>query len=268
MEHKSYDIFNEMDEHDALVAEENEKNNTTSTTITVKVDPSDFDNNGYCIDLKNGYAIVKTPEVNDRLKHVFKGKMYDSWELFNKNGKFANLNNLAIRATTFNMLRESLIQHFVAICKEDAEKQCKSRTHFCLYESALRWLTQFLDDENHIVGKRQGREIKLNTKQLKFMLNKGDYELSNAQSTALIKLAKKADILRQKGRGDNSYFIMNPVFSNGAYVGKISRKVLIEFNESIKGLFAEKQYTDCMIYLANNDELSKELVKELNLDEQ
>lgn len=268
MRHKSYHIFNEMDEHDASVVEEVKTESTTSDTITLEVDYSDFDKNGYAIDAKNGYAIVKTPETNDRFKHAFRGKMYDKWELFNKNGKFANLNNLAIRATTFNILRERLIQHFVAICKEDAEKQCKSRTHFCLYESALRWLTQFLDDENHIVGKRQGKEVKLNTKQLKFMLNKGDYELSNAQSTALIKLAKKADIIRQKGRGDNSYFIMNPVFSNGAYVGKISRKVLIEFNESIKGLFTEKQYTDCMIYLANNDELPKELVKELNLDEQ
>ena len=268
MRHKSYHIFNEMDEYDTSVAEEVKKESTTSTSKVIVVDDNDFDKNGYYVDSENGYVITKTPEVDDRFKHVFRGKMYDSWELFNKNGKFANLNNLAIRATTFNILRERLIQHFVAICKEDAEKQCKSRTHFCLYESALRWLTQFLDDENHIVGKRQGKEIKLNTKQLKFMLNKGDYELSNAQSTALIKLAKKADIIRQKGRGDNSYFIMNPVFSNGAYVGKISRKVLIEFNESIKGLFAEKQYTDCMIYLANNDELPKELVKELNLDEQ
>lgn len=268
MRHRSYHIFNEMDEHDASVVEEVKTESTTSDTITLEVDYSDFDKNGYAIDAKNGYAIVKTPETNDRFKHAFRGKMYDKWELFNKNGKFANLNNLAIRATTFNILRERLIQHFVAICKEDAEKQCKSRTHFCLYESALRWLTQFLDDENHIVGKRKGKEIKLNTKQLKFMLNKGDYELSNAQSTALIKLAKKADIIRQKGRGDNSYFIMNPVFSNGAYVGKISRKVLIEFNESIKELFTEKQYIDCMIYLADNDELPKELVKELNLDEQ
>lgn len=267
MEHKSYDFFNEMDEHAALMAEEAAKNGE-EVKPEVLEDYDGFDKKGFKYNPDTKILMVKAPETDRVIKPFFGDNPIKGIELFNKNGKFANLNNLTMRTVTFNILKEHLIQHFVSICKEDAEKQGKSRTHFCLYESALRWLTQYLDDENYLVGTRTGEKIKLNTKQLKYVLKTSAYELSDAQSTALIKLAKKADILRQKGRGDNSCFIMNPVFNNGAYVGRISRKALIEFNEAIKGLFAEKQYIDCMNYLADNDELPKELVKELNLDEQ
>lgn len=247
------------------IHEDMAKEEQMSNLEVVKEDNDGFDENGRKIDYVNRTVTYKLPESNDNVQLIINPTVGEELVLFNKNGRFANLNNLNIRATTFNILRERLIQHFVAICKEDAEKQGKSRTHFCLYESALRWLTQYLDDENHIVGKRNGKNVDLNTKQLKRLLATGDYELSEAQSTALIKLAKKADILRQKGRGDNSYFIMNPVFNNGAYVGKISRKVLVEFNKEIKGLFSKEQYRSCIDLLVDLKELSREDIME-NID--
>lgn len=224
-----------------------------------------FDENGRKIDYEKNQATIKLPDPDKNKKTFLKDKMWDELILFNKNGRFANLNNLSTRATTYNVLRERLIKKFVTICKEDAEKQGKSRTHFCLFESALRWLTQYLDDENHIVN---SRNVKINTSQLKRLLASSDYELSEAQSTSLIKLAKKADILRQKGRGDTSYFIMNPIFNNGAYVGRISRKVLIEFNKDIKELFSKIQYRDCINLLLELGELSEDCLMENNDNEE
>lgn len=223
-----------------------------------------FDEKGRKIDHEKNEATIKLPDPDKNKKTFLKDKMWDELILFNKNGRFANLNNLSTRATTYNVLRERLIKKFVTICKEDAEKQGKSRTHFCLFESALRWLTQYLDDENHIVN---SRNVKINTSQLKRLLASSDYELSEAQSTSLIKLAKKADILRQKGRGDTSYFIMNPIFNNGAYVGRISRKVLIEFNKDIKELFSKIQYRDCIELLVKLGELPEDCFMENNDNE-
>ena len=236
---KGFDLYDEL-----------EKNEFVPGLDDVKEDEDDgFDENGRKIDYEKGTVTYKLPENNDNIKLVL------------------NLNNLSTRATTYNVLRERLIKKFVTICKEDAEKQGKSRTHFCLFESALRWLTQYLDDENHIVGERNGRAIKLNTTQLKRLLASSDYELSEAQSTSLIKLAKKADILRQKGRGDTSYFIMNPIFNNGAYVGRISRKVLIEFNKEIKELFSKIQYKECINLLVKLGELTEDYSEENNDNE-
>jgi hypothetical protein len=254
-----------FDLHDELA-----KNEPVPGLDDVKEEDEDdgFDENGRKIDYEKGTVTYKLPENNDNIKLVLNPTVGDELILFNKNGRFANLNNLSTRATTYNVLRERLIKKFVTICKEDAEKQGKSRTHFCLFESALRWLTQYLDDENHIVGERNGRAIKLNTAQLKRLLASSDYELSEAQSTSLIKLAKKADILRQKGRGDTSYFIMNPIFNNGAYVGRISRKVLIEFNKDIKELFSKIQYRECIELLVKLGELPEDCFMENNDNEE
>ena len=229
-----------------------------------KEEDFDIDKYGRKFSYKDGAANTVTYDIpaDNNTQYYCNKNAVKGIALFYDNGRFANLNNLSIRSTTFNILRERLIKKFVEICKIDAEKQGKSRTHFCLFESALRWLTQYLDDENCIVGARNGRNIKLNSKQLKRLLASSDYELSEAQSTSLIKLAKKADILRQKGRGDTSYFIMNPIFNNGAYVGRISRKVLIEFNKNIKKLFSELQYRKCTDLLVDLNELSREELME------
>jgi len=252
---KDFDLYDEL-----------AKNEPVPGLDDVKEDEDDgFDENGRKIDYEKNQATIKLPDPDKNKKTFLKDKMWDELILFNKNGRFANLNNLSIRSTTFNILRERLIKKFVEICKADAEKQGKSRTHFCLFESALRWLTQYLDDENHIVN---SRNVKINTSQLKRLLASSDYELSEAQSTSLIKLAKKADILRQKGRGDTSYFIMNPIFNNGAYVGRISRKVLIEFNKDIKELFSKIQYRDCIELLVKLGELPEDCFMENNDNEE
>ena len=253
---KGFDLFDELD-----------KNEVVPGLDDVKEEDDGFNEDGVKFDYDTKIISEKMPEPGGRIKHYYKGKMIGGIELFNKNGKFANLNNLNTRTLVFNLAKEDLIQHFVEICREDSKKQGKNQTNFATFECALRVLALHLDEDNHIIGIRNGRNIKLNSKQLKRFLGTGNYALSDSQATSLIRAAKKADIIRQKGRGDNAYFILNPIFSNGAYVGRISRKALVEFNSVLKPLFAERQYIDCVKYLIDEGELTEDCLMENNDNE-
>lgn len=255
---EGFDLFDELN-----------KNEVVPGLDDVKEEKEDdgFNGDDVKFDFDSGIIIEKMPENGGPIKHYYKGKMIGDIELFTKNGKFANLNNLNTRTLIFNLVREDLIQHFVEICREDSRKQGKNQTNFATFECALRVLALHLDEDNHIIGIREGYNVKLNTKQLKRFLGTGNYALSKAQATALIRAAKKADIIHQKGRGDNAYFIMNPIFSNGAYIARISRKALVEFNSMLKPLFAEQQYIDCIKYLIDQGELSEDCFMENNNNE-
>ena len=161
-------------------------------------------------------------------------------------GRYTNLNNLSTRSIKIAKLRDDLLADFSKVCEEDAKKQGKNRNHFALYEMSLLWLTQFLNSDNIICKTVKNKDIPININEVKDLLKNSRYNLSEANASTLIKCAKKADILRQKGRGAESYFIVNPILFNGSFVGKISKKVFIEFNIAIKELFPEKQFNMCI----------------------
>lgn len=255
---KGFELFDEL-----------AKNEPVPGLDDQKIDDDDgFNKDGVKFDYDSNLILEKMPQSDGRIKYYYKGKSMGGIELFNKNGKFANLNNLNIRTTIFGLIKEDLIQRFVEICREDSQKQGKNQTNFATFECALRVLALHVNEENHIIGIRNGRNVKLNTKQLKRFLGTGNYALSESQATLLIRAAKKADIIRQKGRGDNAYFIINPIYNNGAYYGRTSRKTLVEFNSVLKSLFAERQYIDCVKYLIDEGELPEDCLMENNDNEQ
>ena len=198
-------------------------------------------------------SIVDDYTVQEKVYGVY--RYTDNKDILLFDGRYTNLNNLTTRSTKIAELRENLLAKFAEVCEEDAKKQGKTRNNFCSYEIALIWLTQFLNSDNIICKVVNKKAIPINTKELKELLKNSRYKISESTANIIIRCAKKADVLRQKGTGNNAYFIVNPILFNGSFVGKISKKVFIEFNIAIKELFPEKQFNMCIDELVLYKEL-------------
>jgi hypothetical protein len=183
--------------------------------------------------------------------------------MFTNDGKYVNLSNLTMRTTAILIEKEKLIERLINVAIEDANKQGKKRSNFSLFESATNYLATHLNSENFLVKDASKNRSYLNVDGLKDVLLNSRCNMSKNTTTIYIRCAKKANIIRQIGKGQNAKFMLNPVIANGSFFAKVSKEALLEFGDDIKVMFNNKQYNDCVNLLLNNgtDEEIKRLKK-------
>lgn len=172
--------------------------------------------------------------------------------MFTNDGKYVNLNNLTMRTSAILEKRDSLIEDLVKVAIEEAKKQGKKRDNFSLFEAATFYLSTHLNSDNYLVKNINKNRSYLNVDGLKELLLNSRYKMSNSTANIYIRCSKKANVLRQIGKGKDAKFLLNPIISNGSFVAKVSKEALLEFGDDIKIMFNIKQYEDCINLLLNN----------------